>query len=62
MSYERWAKRMDAAVESAWLRSLRTQDREPRRKARHRFVPTPGGAKQPVPGLRDRTIAAGLDR
>lgn len=61
MSYERWAKRMDEAVESAWLRSLRSQDQRPRRKARHRFVPTPGDAKKPA-GMADRTIAAGFDR
>ena len=61
MSYERWAKRMDDAVESTWLRSLRSAG-EPRTKPRHRFVPTPPGAKQPVTGLRDRTIAAGADR
>jgi hypothetical protein len=62
MSYERWAKRMDDAVESSWLRGLRSQAGEPRATPRHRFVPTPAGAKQPVGGLRDRTIAAGADR
>ena len=62
MSYERWAKRMDDAVESTWLRSLRSQGGEPRAKPRHRFVPTPTGAKPPVRGLRDRTIAAGAER
>jgi hypothetical protein len=61
MSYERWAKRMDDAVESTWLRSLRSQDGEPRAKPRHRFVPTVPGSKKPA-GLRDRTIAAGADR
>jgi hypothetical protein len=29
MSYERWAKRMDDAVASTWLRGLRSQDRLP---------------------------------
>ena len=62
MSYERWAKRMDDAVESSWLRSLRSQDDDARARPRHRFVPTPAGAKQPVPALRDRTVPAGLDR
>lgn len=62
MSYERWAKRMDDAVESAWLRGLRSQGREPRTAPRHRFVPTPPGAKKPAGGLRDRTIPAGADR
>ena len=60
MSYERWAKRMDDAVESSWLRGLRSQD--PRPAPRHRFVPNPPGAKKPVRSLRDRTIAAGADR
>lgn len=58
MSYERLAKRMDDAVESAWLRSLRSQAREARTTARHRFVPTPPGAKKPVASLRDRPIVA----
>lgn len=62
MSYERWAKRMDDAVESTWLRSLRSPAGEERAKPRHRFVPTPNGAKKPVAGLRDRTVAAGADR
>lgn len=62
MSYERWAKRMDDAVESTWLRSLRSQDQEPRAKPRHRFVGTPSTAKTPVRGLGDRTVAAGADR
>ena len=62
MSYERWAKRMDDAVESAWLRGLRSQGRQTRATPRHRFVPTPPGAKQPAAGLRDRTIPAGVDR
>ena len=62
MSYERWAKRMDDAVESSWLRSLRSQGDEVRAKPRHRFVPTPSGAKQPVRAIRDRTVPAGLDR
>ena len=62
MSYERWAKRMDDAVETAWLRSLRSQGEAPRSKPRHRFVPTAPGAKKPVAGIRDRTLAAGLDR
>ena len=62
MSYERWAKRMDDAVESAWLRGLRSQGRASRTTPRHRFVPTPPGAKQPGVGLRDQTIAASADR
>ena len=62
MSYERWAKRMDDAVESTWLRSLRTQAGESRATPRHRFVPTPKGAKPPAAGLRDRTVPAGADR
>jgi hypothetical protein len=62
MSYERWAKRMDDAVESTWLRSLRSQDRDPRATPRHRFVPTATSAKKRVAGLGDRTVAAGADR
>ena len=61
MSYERWAKRMDDAVESTWLRSLRSQGDEPRAKPRHRFVATPSAPKNPGRGLRDRTVAAGAD-
>jgi len=57
MSYERWTKRMDDAVESTWLRSLRSQGRAVR-TPRHLFVPTPAGAKKPVTSLRDRTIVA----
>ena len=56
MKYERLTKRMDEAVESSWLRSLRSVGVEPRATPRHRFVPTPS-AKKPVGGLRDRTIA-----
>jgi hypothetical protein len=59
MSYERWTKRMDDAVESTWLRSLRSV---PTGKTGHRFVPTPGAAKKQVAALRSRTIAAGADR
>ena len=55
MSVERWTKRMDDAVESAWLRSLRSQARVAR-TARHVFVPTPS-AKQTGPGLGKPTIA-----
>lgn len=62
MSYERWARRMDDAVESAWLRSLRSAGREARATPRHRFVPTPGGARKAPAPLRDRTIVAGADR
>ncbi len=63
MSYERWAKRMDDAVESSWLRSLRSQARPPGTAPRHRFVPSsPAGAKKPASGLRGRTLPAGLDR
>jgi hypothetical protein len=62
MSYERWAKRMDDAVESTWLRSLRSQGTDPRKTPRHRFVPTPSGAKQQGRGLRGRTLPAGADR
>ncbi|HEX2085791.1 MAG TPA: hypothetical protein VHF89_08920 [Solirubrobacteraceae bacterium] len=59
MSYERWAKRMDDAVESSWLRGLRSQGRPPGATPRHRFVPTPPpGAKKPVSGLPSRTIPA----
>ena len=61
MSYERWAKRMDAAVESSWLRGLRSQ-RPDESTPRHVFVPNPPGAKQPVTRLRDRTLAASFDR
>jgi hypothetical protein len=58
MSYERLAKRMDDAVESAWLRSLRSQARQAGKAPRHLFVPTPAGAKKPVGSLRDRAIVA----
>ena len=62
MSYERWAKRMDDAVESTWLRSLRSSEDVARSKPRHRFVPAPDATKKPVAGLRDRTLPAGADR
>ena len=56
MSYERVAKRMDVAVESSWLRSLRSQGRERPATPRHRFVPTPASVPKQVPVLRDRTV------
>jgi hypothetical protein len=60
MSYERWTKRMDDAVETAWLRGLRSQAKVAR-TSRHLFVPNP--AKAPAaPRLRDRSIVAGVDR
>ena len=62
MSYERWAKRMDDAVESTWLRSLRSQGDDARATPRHRFVPNPAKSKTQVAGLRDRTLPAGVDR
>lgn len=62
MSYERWAKRMDDAVETTWLRSLRSQGRDARATPRHRFVPTPPAASKSPGALRDRTLPAGVDR
>jgi hypothetical protein len=59
MTYERWAKRMDDAVESSWLRGLRSQARA-QPTGRHRFVATPR-PKTPL-GKLDRSIAAGVDR
>ena len=60
MSYERWTKRMDDAVESSWLRGLRSQTKVAR-TSRHLFVPNPA-AKPAAPRLRDRPVAAGVDR
>ena len=58
MAHERWAKRMDAAVESTWLRGLRSQGHPEKGCATQRFAPR---AKQTL-GKLDRTIVAGADR
>ena len=60
MSYERWAKRMDDAVESSWLRGLRSSERAPRSAPRHRFVPNPPAGKKSMAGR--RAVPAGADR
>lgn len=61
MAHERWAKRMDDAVESAWLRGLRSQGRAARGAAAARLLPK---APRPQTSLRelDRTAPAGAER
>ena len=53
MAYERWAKRMDDAVASTWLRGLRSQGTE--RLAQRRLKATPR-AKTSLRNL-DRPVA-----
>ena len=61
MSYERWAKRMDDAVESTWLRGLRSQT-QVARTSRHVFVPNLAAGKSKAPRLSDRSMVAGAER
>ncbi|HEV3002575.1 MAG TPA: hypothetical protein VGW75_17690 [Solirubrobacteraceae bacterium] len=61
MAHERWVKRMDDAVESSWLRGLRSQGRPASGSAAARLLPKAPRAKKPLREL-DRTAVAGADR
>ncbi len=61
MAYERLVKRMDDAVESSWLRGLRSQSRPTQVSAAQRFIAAPPRRK-PSLGKLDRTVAAGTER
>lgn len=61
MAYERWAKRMDDAVESSWLRGLRSQASAQQSSAAQRFLGSAPRGKKSL-GKLDRTVAAGLER
>ncbi len=61
MAHERWAKRMDDAVESTWLRGLRSQGRPETGSASPRFLANSPRGKQTL-GKLDRTAVAGADR
>jgi hypothetical protein len=57
MAYERWAKRMDDAVLSSWLRGLRSEGRaQPVATAQRLLKSAPRGGKQL--GSLDRTVGA----
>ena len=59
---QRWAKRMDDAVESMWLRNLRLQARAAGQAATpQRLMAGAPRAKAPLAKL-DRSVAAAADR
>ena len=60
MAHERWAKRMDDAVQSAWLRGLRSTSSEKSVGTQGFRAKTPR-TKQSLATL-DRTVPAGADR
>ncbi len=60
MAHERWARRMDDAVQSAWLRGLRSQG-PAKGTGTPRFMGKTPRAKQQL-GKLDRTVVAGADR
>ncbi|HEX8119700.1 MAG TPA: hypothetical protein VF549_00410 [Solirubrobacteraceae bacterium] len=61
MKYERSTKRMDDAVESSWLRGLRSQARAMQGSSSRNLLGSTPRAKAPA-GKLDRSIAAGVDR
>ena len=61
MAHERWAKRMDDAVASAWLRGLRSQGRPEKGTGAQRLLAKAPRKTQSLGNL-DRTIVAGADR
>ncbi len=61
MAHDRWAKRMDAAVESTWLRGLRSQGRSEQVSGTQRLLAKAPRKGQPL-GKLDRTIVAGAER
>ena len=61
MAHDRLAKRMDDAVQSAWLRNLRSTGRAQQVARAQRFLATAPRAKQSL-GKLDRTVAAGAER
>jgi hypothetical protein len=61
MAHERWAKRMDDAVQTAWLRGLRSQGSPERGTGTQRLLGKAPRATQQL-GKLDRTAVAGADR
>lgn len=62
MAHERWARRMDDAVQTAWLRGLRSQRAETGTgTGTQRFLAKAPRATQQLSKL-DRTAVAGADR
>ena len=61
MAHERWAKRMDDAVQTAWLRGLRSTARSEKGTTAQSLLAKAPRAKQSLANL-DRTVSAGADR
>jgi hypothetical protein len=61
MAHERWAKRMDDAVQTAWLRGLRSTARTEKGATTQSLLAKAPRAKQSLATL-DRTVPAGADR
>ena len=58
MAYERWAKRMDDAVLSSWLRGLRSQDRPDTVSAERPFIANRRPKASSLRQLDGRTVAS----